>query len=69
MGRLVLTRRTGERIKIGEDIWVEVLKVDRGKVMLACYAPPAMKIWREELLPQNNITTDIADNESHNDSE
>jgi carbon storage regulator len=52
---LVLSRTTGERIVIGNDIVVTVLEVGRGRIRLGIEAPPEMSIRRNELLafPQN----------------
>ena len=49
---LVLTRKRGERIKIGEDIEVIVTRVVDGAVRLAVVAPPQTKIVRTELLAE-----------------
>ncbi len=52
---LVLTRYAGERIRLttasGEEIWVVVTEVERGKCRLAIEAPQTVIIQREELLP------------------
>lgn len=48
---LVLTRRVGERISIGDDIWINVIEIDRGKVRLGIDAPLDVAVMREELLP------------------
>jgi carbon storage regulator len=47
---LVLTRRLGEKIRIGENILITVIDVDRGKVRLGLEAPPNVSIFRQELL-------------------
>lgn len=47
---LVLTRKLGERVFIGEDIAVVVVDVDRGKVRLGIEAPRGVAIFREEVL-------------------
>ena len=47
---LVLTRRRGERIRIGDDIEIVVTKVWDGTVRLAIKAPPHTQIMRTELL-------------------
>jgi carbon storage regulator len=49
---LVLTRKRGERIKIGDDIEVIVTRVVDGAVRLAVVAPPQTKIVRTELLAE-----------------
>ena len=53
---LCITRRRGERVRIGEDVWVEVLDIDRGQVRLGIYAPREVPIFRQELLPLNQPT-------------
>ena len=46
---LVLTRRLKEKILIGPDITVTVVRVKRGAVRLAVEAPAELKILREEV--------------------
>jgi carbon storage regulator len=46
---LVLTRKTGERIWIGEDISITVVKVAQGGVRIGIDAPPEMAVVRDEL--------------------
>jgi carbon storage regulator len=46
---LVLTRRCGERILIGENVWVTIVSVERGKVRLGIQAPPDVLVLRQEL--------------------
>jgi carbon storage regulator len=46
---LVLSRKVGERIKVGENIWISIEEVDRGKVRVGIEAPKAVPILREEL--------------------
>jgi carbon storage regulator len=46
---LVLTRRIGERVRIGGDIEVVVLEVRGREVRLGITAPAAVPIHREEL--------------------
>lgn len=47
---LVLTRREGEQVVIGEDIIVTICEVRGGKVRIGFQAPPEVKIYRIELL-------------------
>lgn len=51
---LVLSRKLGEKIKIGENIWVTVVDIDRGKVRIGIEAPPDVQVMRKELLPNRN---------------
>jgi carbon storage regulator len=46
---LVLTRRLGERIKIGDEIAVVVLEIKGGQVRLGIEAPPSIPVHREEI--------------------
>ena len=48
---LVLSRRLGEKIYIGENICVTVVDIDRGKIRLGVEAPRDVPIYRQELLP------------------
>lgn len=46
---LVLTRKTGETVMLGEDIQVKVVSVDGEQVKLGIEAPRTLKIFRKEL--------------------
>jgi len=46
---LVLTRKVGERIRIGDEVIVQVLEVRGGQVRLGLAAPPEVRIFREEV--------------------
>ncbi len=47
---LVLTRRTGESIVIGEQIVVTVLEVRSDQVRLGIQAPRSVQVHREEVV-------------------
>jgi carbon storage regulator len=47
---LVLTRKVGEEIYIGDRICVKVMEISGGKVRLGIDAPISMRIYREEVL-------------------
>ena len=47
---LILQRRPGESLKIGQDIEVSVVSVEGGRVRLAISAPQDVPILRSELL-------------------
>jgi carbon storage regulator len=49
---LVLSRKLGEKILIGENICVTVVDIDRGKIRLGVEAPRDVPIFRQELLDQ-----------------
>lgn len=46
---LVLTRRLGESITIGEDIKIIIVDIDGHQVKLGVEAPRNIEIYREEL--------------------
>jgi len=46
---LVLSRKVGERILIGDRITVTVVKIGHGGVRIGVEAPPEMAVVREEL--------------------
>ena len=49
---LCITRKLRQRVFINETTFVEILGIDRGKVMLGISAPPDIVIRREELAPR-----------------
>lgn len=46
---LVLTRRQGESLVIGDDVRVRVVSVSGGQVRLAIEAPDGVSVHREEV--------------------
>ncbi len=46
---LILTRKLGENIRIGEKIKITVLDVKGGQVKLGIEAPPHVAVHREEI--------------------
>lgn len=46
---LILTRRIGEKLLIGDDIEVVVLDVNRNQVKVGIKAPRDLTVLREEL--------------------
>lgn len=51
-GHLVLTRRTGQLILIGDDIVIEVVRIRGGLVRIGVAAPVDLKVLRSELQTQ-----------------
>jgi carbon storage regulator len=49
---LVLTRRTSERIQIGDDVTLTIVRIDGNKVRIGIEAPDTVKIKRDELAPK-----------------
>ncbi len=52
---LVLSRKEGERLKLGDAIVLTVIRVSGDKVRLGIEAPSDMLILREELQPHENV--------------
>ena len=46
---LVLSRKVGERILVGDHVTVTVVRITGGGVRLGIEAPPEMPVIREEL--------------------
>ncbi len=60
---LVLSRREGERIRLGESIVLTVVRVNGDKVRVGIEAPADLLVLREELEPHeipDTIPTPIA---------
>ena len=53
---LILTRRKGENLIIGDDITVTVLEVMGGQVRLGINAPKEINMIREELLERDKLS-------------
>lgn len=60
---LVITRKKGESLLIGDDIEITVSKIDDGSVKIGIKAPKEMNILRKELYievgNENKVATDI----------
>ena len=48
---LVLSRKLGEKIVIGDNIVVTVVKIDRNQIRLGIEAPHEVPVYREEIAP------------------
>lgn len=61
---LILSRRLGESIKIGDEVTVTILQVKGGQVRIGITAPKEVAVHREEIyqrianaIPQTTSTT------------
>ena len=50
---LIVTRKLGESILIGDDIKIVIFSNQRGGVKVGIEAPDHIDIWREEVYDQN----------------
>jgi carbon storage regulator len=50
----VLSRRVGDRILIGKDVWLTVVQIAGDKVRIGIEAPKDVPIIRQEILPDDN---------------
>ena len=66
---LVLTRKTGEKVNIGDDIVVTIVEVGKGSVRLGIEAPKHItihrhevyeKIQEENLMAAKGVSDDVA---------
>ena len=51
---LVLSRKLGEKIVIGDNIVVTVVKIDRNQIRIGIEAPSDVPVYREEIAPQRS---------------
>ncbi len=71
---LVLTRKLGEGIVIGDDVIIKVIEMKGGAVRIGIDAPRSKKIYRQEIfdkITQENIVAsqwDITDLDSLSDN-
>lgn len=55
---LILTRRIGESLVIGEDVVVRVIEIKGTQVRLGIEAPGDVQILREELVKRESASPD-----------
>ena len=46
---LIITRRAGERIMVGDDVTVEVMEIVGNSVRIGINAPRSVPVFREEI--------------------
>ncbi len=46
---LIITRRPGERIMLGDDVSIEIMEIVGSSVRVGVHAPKSVPIYREEI--------------------
>lgn len=57
---LVLTRKKGEGIYLGEDVTIEIISIEGDRISIGIEAPREIKIFRKELLDETIIANKSA---------
>ena len=65
---LVLTRKSDESIRIGDDVVIKVIRTGKGTVKLGIEAPADVRILRGELLDAAAETVNAADEDEEDDA-
>ena len=55
---LVLSRKPEEKIRIGEDVIIQVVEIHKGRVRLGITAPKSIRIVRDEIADRAAIVID-----------
>lgn len=61
---LVLSRKINEKVMIGNDVVITIVKIDRNQVRIGIEAPGHIPVYREEILPANTIGLAAADTDA-----
>jgi carbon storage regulator len=57
---LVLSRKLGEKIVIGDNIMITVVKIERNQIRIGIEAPQDVPVYREEIAPQRVLRNPLA---------
>lgn len=61
---LIITRRPGEKIMLGDDVVIEVMEVSGSSVRVGIQAPKSVPVYREEIwrsVKEENAAASAAD--------
>lgn len=64
---LILTRRVGEKVMIGDEVSVTVLRIKGNQVRLGVDAPKSVSVQREEIF--HRIKGEQGDHDAHGQGE
>lgn len=62
---LVLTRKVGQRIRVGDGVFVVIQRIQGKRVVLGFEAPRCVAIVRDEVSPVNHCTDEADSVSSH----
>jgi len=66
---LILTRRVGETLKVGDEVSVTILGVRGSQIRIGITAPKGINVCREEIYQKDNASATAASNAAAADSE
>ncbi|MGH2969333.1 MAG: carbon storage regulator CsrA [Solirubrobacteraceae bacterium] len=70
---LIITRRAGERIMVGDDVVVEIMEIVGNSVRVGIEAPRSVPVYREEIYTavrdENRAAAEAAPDELPNPTE
>lgn len=58
---LVLSRKLGEKIVIGDNVVLTIVKIDRNQIRIGIEAPNDVPVYREEIAPNRTISREPAE--------
>ena len=58
---LVLSRKLGEKIVIGDNVVITVVKIDRNQIRIGIDAPQDVPVYREEIAPNRTIARETTE--------
>jgi len=61
---LIITRRPGEKVMIGDDVVVEIIEVSGSSVRIGIAAPKSVRVYREEIytaVKEENVAAAASD--------
>lgn len=65
---LVLTRKQGESIRIGDNIEIVITEINKGSIRIGILAPKELPVYRteiyERILKENMIAADMASHQN-----
>ena len=64
---LILTRRVGETLKVGDDVSVTVLGVRGSQIRIGITAPRGIDVYREEIYDKKRDTDKQTDDKKTSD--